>query len=211
MPLQIRRPCQETSNFIHVYLHGSDLVILFCFSSEDYSDRSGSFFPSLEYVFHWKVVDHLKLLFLVGSGIFLASLTLFVSLWWYLSLPAIFYSLSVIVLHILCPSPVCFRAFVISSRKLLNSKRTRNAGKCLLPPFQLAMGLDSTGNCTLNQSAHANYLRKSPGQDFYPEIQRLNEFRIHQNNLHTWIWYLRVISRWLLCIRDTDLIKLLSL
>lgn len=193
MPLQIRRPCQETSIFICVYLHGSNLVILFCFSSEDYSDRSGSFFPSLGYVFHWKVVDHLKLLFLIGSGIFLASLTLFVSLWWYLSFPAIFYSLSVIVLHILCSLPVCFRAFVISSRKPLNSKRTRNAGKCLLPPFQLAMGLDSTGNCTVNQSAHANYLRKSSGQDLYPEIQWLNEFRIHQNNISLFLAYLDMI------------------
>lgn len=193
MPLQIRRPCQETSIFICVYLHGSNLVILFCFSSEDYSDRSGSFFPSLGYVFHWKVVDHLKLLFLIGSGIFLASLTLFVSLWWYLSFPAIFYSLSVIVLHILCSLPVCFRAFVISSRKPLNSKRTRNAGKCLLPPFQLAMGLDSTGNCTVNQSAHANYLRKSSGQDLYPEIQQLNEFRIHQNNISLLFAYLDMI------------------
>lgn len=193
MPLQIRRPCQETSVFICVYLHGSNLVILFCFSSEDYSDRSGSFSPSLGYVFHWKVVDHLKLLFLIGSDIFLASLTLFVSLWWHLSFPAIFYSLSVIVLHILCSSPVCFRAFVISSRKPLNSKRTSNAGKCLLPPFQLAMGLDSTGNCTLNQSAHANYLRKSSGQDLYPEIQRLNEFRIHQNNISLFLAYLDMI------------------
>lgn len=101
-----------------------------------------AFSPSLGYVFHWKVVDHLKLLFLIGSGIFLASLTLFVSLWWYLSFPAIFHSLSVIVLHILCSLPVCFRAFVISSRKPLNSKRSRSAGKCLLPPFQPAMGLD---------------------------------------------------------------------
>lgn len=151
-------------------------------------------FPSLGYVFHWKVVNHLKLLFFIGSGIFLASLTLFVSLWWYLSFPAIFfYPLSVIVLHILCSLPVCFGAFVISSRKPLNSKRTRDAGKCLLPPFQLVMGLDSTGNCTLNQSAHANYLRKSSGQDFYPEIQRLNEFRIHQNNISLFLAYLDMI------------------
>lgn len=128
MPLEIRRPCQETSVFICVYLHGSNLVILFCFSSEDYSDKSGRFFPSLGYVFHWKVVNHLKLPFFIGSGIFLAFLTLFVSLWWYLSFPAIFfYPLSVIVLHILCSLPVCFRAFVISSRKPLNSKRTRDA------------------------------------------------------------------------------------
>lgn len=194
MPLQVRRPCQETSVSICVYLRGSSLVILFCFPSEDYSDKSGRFFPSLGYVFHWKVVNHLKLLFFIGSGIFLASLTLFVSLWWYLSFPAIFFNpLSVIVLHILCSLPVCFRAFVISSRKPLNSKRTRDAGKCLLPPFQLVMGLDSTGNCTLNQSAHANYLRKSSGQDFCPEIQRLNEFRIHQNNISLFLVYLDMI------------------
>lgn len=179
MPLEIRRPCQETFLFICVYLHGSTLVILFCFPSEDYSDKSGRFFPSLGYVFHWKVVNLLKLLFFIGSGIFLASLTLFVPLWWYL--------------HILCSLPVCFRAFVISSRKPLNSKRTRDAGKCLLPPFQLVMGLDSTGNCTLNQSAHANDLRKSSGQDFYPEIQRLNEFKIHQNNISLFLAYLDMI------------------
>lgn len=63
----------------------------------------------------------------------------------------------------------------------------------MLPPFQLVMGLDSTGNCTLNQSAHANYLRKSSGQDFYPEIQRLNEFRIHQNNISLFFAYLDMI------------------
>lgn len=50
-------------------------------------------FPSfLGYVFHWRVVNHLKLLFLLGPGIFLASLTLFFSLWEYLTVSQLFFT-----------------------------------------------------------------------------------------------------------------------
>lgn len=149
-----------------------------------------AFSPSLGYVFHWKVVNHLKLLFFIGSGIFLAFLTLFVSLWWYLSFPAIFF-----FTHYRWLPSTFFVHYQSASGPLsyLAGSHWILKGPEMLPPFQLVMGLDSTGNCTLNQSAHANYLRKSSGQDFYPEIQRLNEFRIHQNNISLFFAYLDMI------------------
>lgn len=50
-------------------------------------------FPfSLGYVFHWRVVNHLKLLFLIGPGFLLTSLTLFFSLWQYLTVSQLFFT-----------------------------------------------------------------------------------------------------------------------
>lgn len=110
-----------------------------------------------------------KIPFLIGPGIFLAPLTVF-------SLPVavpdstqLFLSFYDFSSH-LCSLPVSFWAGVTSSRKPWNSRRTRDVGKC--PPASLpaCQEFDRTGNCTVNQSAHANYFKKSSAQDLYPVI-----------------------------------------
>lgn len=132
------------------------------------NDESGSFFPPWIWI-SLERRQSFKIPFLIGPGIFLAPLTIF-------SLPVavpdstqLFLSFYDLSSH-LCSLPVSFWAGVTSSRKPWNSSRTRDVGKC--PPASLTacQELDRTGNGTVNQSAIANYLKKSSAQDSYPVI-----------------------------------------
>lgn len=167
MPLQIGRPCQETSVFIWVLPPWRQLGGFVLLSIEG-NDKSGSFLSSWIWI-SLESRQSFKIPSLVGPGIFLAPLTVF-------SLPVavpdstqLFLSFYDLSSH-LCSLPVSFWAGVTSSRKPWDSSRTRDVGKC--PPASLpaCQGLDRTGNCTVNQSAHVNYFLKSSVQDSYPVI-----------------------------------------
>lgn len=179
----------------------------FCPTFED-NDKSGSFFPPWIWI-SLESRQSFKIPFLTGPGIFLASLTVF-------SLPVavpdstqLFLSFYDFPSHV-CSLLVSFWVGVTSSRKPWNPSGTRDIGKC--PPASLlpCQGLDKRGHLHSTPVCPSKpFLKKfSPGLVSCDFSSWMNSEVIKITlafSLHTWIWYFRVISRWLLYIEDEDL------
>ena len=138
MPLQIGRPCQETSVFIWVLPPWRQLLVLSYFLLRVMINLE-AFFP-LGYEFHWKVGSHLKFLLSLVQA-FSWHLWLYsLSLWQCLTVPSCFL-VSMIFLHIFVHYQ---SASGLVSHPAGNHGITAGPemlGSVLLPPFQLARGL----------------------------------------------------------------------
>lgn len=140
------------------------------FSIENNNDKSESFFFfSLGYVFHWKVGNHLKVLFLIGPGVFLASLT-----WFFFpvtvpdSTPGVFSYLCFFFTSLFLTSLLLGGCHIQQEASGFQKEQRCWEVSSYLP--STLPGVGGTGNSTVNQFAQANYLRKSSAQDLYPVI-----------------------------------------